>query len=423
MKAMLILAAKSAWARRLTLSITLVAIALASALLLAVERVRHDARQSFSQSISGVDLVVGARTGGVQLMLYAVFHSGNATQNMRWDSFMAFATHPTVDWAVPLSLGDGHRGFAVLGTTPVYFERFRYGNHQPLVFAAGRAFGGTLDTVFEAVLGSDVASELGYRIGERITLTHGLEPGGAEHADKPFTIVGILAPTGTPVDRTVHVSLEAISAIHLDWAGGAPLPGLTIPAKLVRKFDLAPKEITAMLIGLKNRSDVFRLQRTINAYRGEPLLAVMPGVALDELWQTIGTVEKTLLAISALVVLVGLAGLTATLLAGLDQRRRELAILRSLGAGPGEIFLMLTAEGLLVTLLGTAIGYLLLTGLTVLAAPFVLAHFGIPLQWHTISANEFLLLAAIVATGLAASLVPGMRAWRLSLADGLTPRN
>ncbi|MFN6962019.1 MAG: ABC transporter permease, partial [Rhodocyclaceae bacterium] len=346
MKAILLLALKSAWARRHSLSILLAAIALASALLLAVERVRHDARQSFSQSISGVDLVVGARSGAVQLMLHAVFHSGSATQAMRWDSFMAFATHPAVDWAVPLTLGDGHRGFPVVGTTPAYFEHMRHADRQPLVFAAGRAFGGTIDTIFEAVLGSDVASELGYRLGERITLTHGMETLGPEHADKPFTIVGILAPTGTPIDRTVHVSLEAIAAIHLDWAGGAPLPGLSIPAEMVRKFDLAPKEITAMLIGLKNRSDVFRLQRTINAWRGEPLMAVMPGVALDELWQTIGTVEKTLLAVSSLVVLVGLSGLVATMLASLNERRRELAILRSLGAGPREIFLMLVTEGL-----------------------------------------------------------------------------
>ncbi|MFN3883131.1 MAG: ABC transporter permease [Rhodocyclaceae bacterium] len=422
MKAILLLALKSAWARRLSLSILLAAIALSSAMLLAVERVRHDARQSFSQAISGVDLVVGARTGAVQLMLYAVFHSGSATQNMRWDSFKAFASHPAVDWAVPLSLGDGHRGFPVLGTTPAYFEHFRHAQQRSLVFGAGRTFGGTLDTVFEAVIGSDVARELGYRLGERITLTHGMETLGPEHADKPFTIVGILAPTGTPVDRTVHVSLEAISAIHLDWAGGAPLPGLSIPAEMVRKFDLAPKEITAMLIGLKNRSDVFRLQRTINGYRGEALMAVMPGVALDELWQTIGTVEKILLAVSSLVVLVGLSGLVTTMLASLNERRRELAILRSLGAGPGEIFLMLVTEGLVITTLGVALGVLLVSAGIVLFAPFALTHFSIHLPLRPPTANEIALMLSIIVTGLAASLVPGWRALRMSLADGLTPR-
>jgi putative ABC transport system permease protein len=423
MKAVLLLALKSAWARRLTLGITLVAIALASALLLAVERVRHDARANFAQSVAGVDLVVGPRGGAVQLVLHAVFHIGAATQNMRWESFETLATHPAVAWAVPLSLGDSHRGYPVIGTTPDYFVKLRPAVSPAPTFAAGRAFAGTVDSVFEAVLGSAVAAELGYRTGDRITLAHGMEQLGPEHADKPFTVVGVLAPTGTPLDRSVHVSLDAITAIHLDWAGGAPLPGLSIPAEQVRKFDLAPREITTMLIGLKSRADVFRLQRHINGYRGEPLMAVLPGVALDELWQTLATVENSLLAISALVVLVGLAGLTATLLAALNERRRELAILRSLGAGPGDIFLMLVAEGLVVTVLGVALGGVLLAAGTVLLAPLALTHFGIHLQLRLPTANEIALLLSIIATGLAASLVPGWRAWRMSLADGLTPRN
>ena len=423
MRAVLNLALKSAWARRLTLGITLVAIALASALLLAVERVRHDARANFAQSISGVDLVVGPRGGATQLMMTAVFHTGTATQNMRWDSFEALATHPAVAWAVPLSLGDSHRGFPVIGTTPDYFANVRPAVSPAPTFSAGRSFAGTVDTIFEAVLGHAVAAELGYRSGERITLAHGMEALGPEHGDKPFTVVGILAPTGTPIDRSVHISLAAITAIHLDWAGGAPLPGLNIPAEQVRKFDLAPKEITAMLIGLKSRGDVFRLQRHINAWRGEPLRAVLPGVALDELWQTLATVEHSLLAISVLVVLVGLAGLTATMLAGLNERRRELAILRSLGAGPGEIFLMLVAEGLGITVLGVVLGGVLMSICIVLLAPLALTQLGISLQLRPPTENEIALLLSIIATGLAASLVPGWRAWRMSLADGLTPRN
>ncbi len=418
MKATLMLALKSAWARRLTLSITLVAIALATALLLAVERVRSDARASFTQSVSGVDLVVGPRTGAVQLVLYAVFRSGAATHNMKFESYEALAAHPAVDWALPLSLGDSHRGFAVLGTSPDYFARFRYGDRQPLAFAAGRPFA----EFFEAVLGAEVAAALGYQVGERITLTHGMEAMGPEHGDKPFTVVGILAPTGTPVDRTVHVGLEAIGAIHLDWAGGAPLPGFSIPAEYVRKFDLRPKEITAVLVALKNRGDVFRMQRQINGWRSEPLMAVLPGVALDELWQTLAVVERTLFALSAVVVVVGLAGLLATLLAGLNERRRELAILRALGAGPRDIFLMLTFEGLAVTLLGVMAGVALLAGGISLLAPLAQAHFGVHLSLRAFPASEFMLMLAIVATGLAASLVPGIRAWRMSVADGLTPR-
>jgi putative ABC transport system permease protein len=419
MKAVLRLAALSAWSRRLTLGLTLVAIALAVTLLLAVERVRVDARQSFTQSISGVDLVVGARTGSVQLMLYAVFHAGAASNNIAWDSYRAIASHPAVDWALPLSLGDSHRGFAVLGTSPDYFRLFRYGAAEALRFAGGRPFAG----VFEAVLGSEVAQRLGYRLGDTITLNHGLSELGPEHGDKPFLVVGILAPTGTPVDRSVHVSLEAITALHLDWIGGAPAPGVSIPAEFVAKFDLRPKEITAALVGLKKRGDVFRMQRFINQFRGEPLLAVLPGVALDELWQSVGMIERTLLAISALVVLIGLSGLAATLLAGLNERRRELAILRALGAGPQQIFLMLIAEGVLVTTAGAVLGFALLTLGSTLAAPWLLERFGVVLGTRWPGSGELALLGAVIATGLIASLVPGWRAWRMSLADGLTPKN
>ena len=422
MRAILRLAILSAWSRRTTLGLMVVSIALSTTLLLAVERIRVDTRQSFMQSVSGVDLVVGPRSGAVQLMLYAVFHSGSATHNMRWESYQAIAKHPATEWAVPLSLGDSYRGFSVLGTTRDYFERFHFGDRQALQLASGQPF----NTVFEAVLGSEVAARLGQRTGQRITLSHGFSNdsalGGSEHGDKPFTVVGVLAPTGTPVDRTVHVSLESITALHLDWSAGAPLPGLSIPAEMVRKFDLAPKEISATLVGLKQRPDVFRMQRFINDFRSEALMAVLPGVALDELWQTIGILERALLAISALVILVGLSGLAATLLAGLNERRRELAILRALGAGPLELFALLTLEGVLVTTFGALLG---LAGLTIAggaAAPWLLNKFAIVLTYGAPTANELGLLAAVIATGLLASLIPGWRAWRMSLADGLTPR-
>lgn len=419
MRHLLALAARSAWNRRLTLGLTLVSVALSVTLLLGVVRVRQEAKDSFAQSVSGTDLVVGARTSPVQLMLYAVFRIGEATNNIRWQSYQALASHPEVAWSIPLSLGDSHRGFPVLGTSTAYFEHFHYGDSQGLVFSAGKPFAG----VFDAVLGAEVAQHLGYRLGDRITLTHGMSGEGlAEHADKPFTVAGVLAATGTPVDRTVHISLEAMEAIHLDWQGGAPMPGLSIPAEFVRKFDLRPKEITAVLLGLKSRAAVFKMQRTIQTYAPEPLLAVLPGVALDQLWQVVGIAERSLLAVSGMVVVVGLSGLMAVILASLGERRRELAILRSVGARPRDVFLLLTVEGLAVTCLGAIMGLLLLTLLTVLLGPVVQSHFGLIIHPAWISAEELWLLSAVVAVGFCASLVPGYRAYQLSLADGLTPR-
>jgi putative ABC transport system permease protein len=424
MKALFHIALRSALNRRGTLSLVVFSIALATALLLGLERLRTDIRASFSQSVSGTDLVVGARTGPVQLMLYAVFHVGGATNNIKAESLQAIAAHRAVSWVVPISLGDSHRGNPVLGTVPAYFERFAYGDRQPLRFAQGRAFAGTLDGLYEAVLGAEVVRRLGYKLGDRITLTHGLSGGAlaAEHGDKPFTVVGVLAATGTPVDRTVHISLQAIEAIHLDWAGGAPLPGMKIAPELARKFDLNPKQVTAALVGLKNRVAVFNVQRFVAEYEGEPLLAVLPGVALDELWEAVGLGERALLAISGLVALVSLASLVAVVLAGLNERRRELAVLRAVGAGPRHVLVLLALEGAWVTLAGALLGVATAALAVWGAGPWVQQRFGITLAAGAPTPEQWALFGAVLAAGMLASLVPGWRAYRLSLADGLSPR-
>ena len=419
MRYVFILAARSAWNRRLTLGLTLTAIALSVALLLGVERIRHDARASFEQSVSGTDLVIGARTSPMQLILYSVFRIGEATNNVRWQSFLDIAAHPAVAWAIPLSLGDSHRGFPVLGTSAAYFEHFRFGAAQPLAIVTGRRF----ESVFEAVVGAEVAERLEYSAGSRIVLNHGSgDVSLAEHSDKPFTVVGVLARTGTPLDRTVHVPLEAIEAIHLDWQGGAPLPGVSIPAEFVSKFDLKPKAITSMLIGLKSRAGVFRMQRFVNEYSKEPLLAILPAVALEQLWQLVGIAERALLAISGMVVAVGLAGLIAVVLASLNERRRELAILRSVGARPRDIFMLLMIEGTGVTLIGALLGAGLVSALIAVASPWVSATYGLALSPLAIGGGELMLFAAVVMVGLTASLIPGWRAYRMLLSEGLTPR-
>ena len=418
------LAAASAWNRRDTLLLTVLSIALSTFLLLTVERLRTDVRQSFSQSVSGTDLIVGARTGSVQLMLYSVFRIGSATNNVRLESLEAVARHRAVAWMVPMSLGDSHRGFPVLGTTPAYFDHFRYGDRQPLTLAEGKPFAGTLDGLYEAVIGAEVARRLGYGLGQRITLTHGSGSAlGIEHADKPFTVVGVLAATGTPVDRTVHVSLQAIEAIHLDWAGGAPMPGLSIPAEQARKFDLTPKTVTAALIGLRGRAAVFAVQRSIAEYEGEPLMAVLPGVALDELWQAVGVGERALQLMSVLVAAVSLAGLVAVVMAGLNERRRELAVLRAVGAAPRHIVALLAAEAAFVTAVGALLGTLAMMAAALLAGPWLQTQQGIALTLFPPTESQAWVLGGIALAGLVAGLVPGWRAYRMSLADGLSPRS
>lgn len=413
------LAWHSAWNRRLTLGLTLLAISLSVTMLLGVSRIKEETHRSFNLSVSGTDLVVGARTSQVQLMLYAVFRIGEASSNIRWDSYRQIAADPLVAWAVPVSLGDSHHGFPVIGTTPEYFEQFRFGDAQRLSFVRGQPFAG----IFDVVIGAEVAHRLGYAVGDTIVLSHGMHHEGmAEHDDKPFTVTGILAPTGTPVDRSLHIGLQGMTAIHLDWVGGAPMPGFSIPGQYVRKFDLTPKEITAVLVGLKDRAAVFRMQRQINEYKAEPLLAAMPGVALEQLWQVVDVVEKALLAISAMVVLIGLSGMMAVLLASLNERRREIAILRSVGARPADIVLLMLGESLLVTLAGILLALFLLHIAATLLAPWMQANYGLSVQPSFLSFAEAKLLGGVLLVSVVAGLVPGLRAYRMSLIDGLMPR-
>jgi putative ABC transport system permease protein len=407
-----LLAWASLWNRRGTALLTVLTIAISTALLLAVDQVRTEARSSFASTVSGTDLIVGARTGGIQLLLYTVFRIGEPT-------YQEFARRPEVAWTVPIALGDSFRGYRVVGTTKDYFEHFRYGARRALVFRAGRPF----DDLYDAVLGAEVAENLGLGLGSTLILAHGIgRVGITEHRDKPFTVVGILARTGTPVDRSVHVSLEGIEAIHLDWQGGYFDPRRALSADAARAADLTPKQITAFFVGLKSKVAAFGLQRAVNTYRAEPLTAILPGATLQQLWSLLAVAERALLLIAAMVVVAGLLGMLAVLLATLSQRRREMAILRSVGARPVHVLGLLVLESGLLATLGALLGSVVFFFGSAALAPWVEDRYGLYLGWGIPSTFGATALAAIVASGFVLGLLPGLWAYRRSLADGLAMR-
>ncbi len=418
MKATLLLAWKSVNNRRLTAFLTILTVAVSLVLLLGVERIRTQAKTSFANTISGTDLIVGGRSGQVNLLLYSVFRIGNATNNIDWKSFEEFSQHRSVKWTIPLSLGDSHKGFRVLGTNHSYFEHYRFGNKQPLELAQGKPFNG----LFEAVIGSDVAKKLGYHIGSEIIIAHGIsDVGFSRHDNLPFKVVGIFDPTGTPVDKTVHVSLEAIEAIHVGWESGARL-GATPSAEQLEQYDFQPKQITAMLIGLKSRIQTFALQRQINTYTKEPLSAILPGVALHELWGMMSVAEQALMVVSGFVVVAGLLGMLSSLLTSLQERRREMAILRAMGARPRHIFSLLILEASVLTAVGIVLGISALYGLIALIGPYVATQYGIQLPLIMLSYHELMLIAAVQFSGTIIGIFPALRAYRQSLSDGMTIR-
>jgi putative ABC transport system permease protein len=416
----LTLAWKSLWNRRATALLTICAIAISVALLLGVQKLRTAARESFANTVSGVDLIVGARSGPLNLLLYSIFRIGDATANVSWKTYQKIATHPDVAWTIPLSLGDSHRGFRVMGTDGNYFAHYRFGGDHELKFSSG----GPFHDLYDAVLGADVARTLGYKLGDPIIVAHGVgNVSFAEHKDKPFRVVGILAPTGTPVDRTVHVSLEAITAIHIDWQSGmqAP-PGYRVSAAEARHRDLTPDTLTAFLVGMRSRVMTFTMQRAINDYRQEPLLAILPGVALSQLWELVGVADTALMIVAAFVVLAGLLGMLTAILTSLNERRREMAVLRSVGARPRHIFALLIAEAGLLAALGVAAGIGLTYLLLFVGRPLLEKRSGIFVTVTGLSQTDIAILGGIIIAALLMGLLPAFRAYRNALSDGLQVR-
>ncbi|MFH4465243.1 ABC transporter permease [Vibrio diabolicus] len=418
MSAVAKLAWKSLINRKATAILTIMTVAISVVLLLGVERIRTQAKDSFANTISGTDLIIGGRSGQVNLLLYSVFRIGNATNNIDWKSYQEFANHRAVDWAIPISLGDSHKGFRVMGTNHSYFEHYKFGSKQSLTFSEGREFNG----LFETVLGSDVAKQLGYHVGSEIIIAHGIsDVGFSRHDNLPFKVVGILTPTGTPVDKTVHVSLEAIEAIHVGWESGARL-GPTPKAQDLKNRDFQPKQITAMLVGLKSRIQTFALQRQINTYPKEPLSAIMPGVALHELWGMMSVAEQALMAVSGFVVIAGLLGMLSSLLTSLQERRREMAILRAMGARPRHVFSLLISEASLLTAAGIVTGVAGLYAILAIVQPIIQQHYGIHLTLSLLSPYEWMLLGFVQCAGIVIGFIPAFRAYRQSLSDGMTIR-
>lgn len=410
------LAWKSLRNRKTTVVLTVLTIAISVMLLMGVERIRTQAKTSFANTISNTDLIVGARSGQVNLLLYSVFRIGNATNNIDWKSYQEISNQKSVKWSIPISLGDSHKGFRVMGTNQDYFRFYQYGKKQPLTFKEGKPF----SHLFDVVLGADVANKLSYKLGDKLVIAHGIsDKSFTRHDNLPFTVTGILAPTGTPVDKTLHVSLGAIEAIHVGWESGAHLGG-TPDAEILEQHQFEPQAITAFMLGLNSKIQTFALQRYINDYNKEPLSAILPGIALHELWGMMSMAEQALLAVSVFVVIAGLMGMLTSLLTSLQERRREMAILRSMGAQPKHIFALLISEAVVITTFGIIIGLL---GLYLsLLQPIIQQYYGIAIELTLPSLYELKLLALILCSGFIIGVIPAIQAYRHSLSDGMTIR-
>lgn len=409
------LALKSLLSRKGSVILTIMAMTVSVFSLLAVEHIRYQAKENFSNTVSGVDLIVGARTGSLNLLLYSVFHIGSPTNNVSWDSYEEIAKNSRVKWAVPIALGDSHKGYRVTGTSKEFFEYFSYGNKHKLKFQQGRSF----EHLFEVVVGANVAKKLSYSLGDELVLSHGVaETSFSKHDDRPFRVSGILAPTGTPIDQTLLVSLQGIEAIHIDWQQGVKIPGSNITIEQIEQLDLTPKSITALMLGLNSRMATFRVQRDINQSMQETLLAILPGVVLSELWQMMGILENTLLLVAILVFVAALLGLSAMLLSSIRDRAPEIRLLRVVGAPPIFIFFLIQLEALFITLTSLLLGAGLLTIGLVFAQDFLVAQFGLHISSNIMSENALYFIIAIMVATVVLAVIPSLKAYSKAKING-----
>lgn len=397
---------KSLLNRKKTVLLTFFSLLVSISVLIAVDHLRAQAKDSFNRTISGTDLIVGAPSGELNLLLYTVFRMGSPTNNIQYDSYQMLSKQKDVAWTIPLSLGDSHKGFRVLGTTNDYFTHFSYGDKSRLSLASGNTF----SSLFDVVLGADVAKSLGYVLGDKIVIAHGLgSTSFKNHDNAPFTVSGILATTGTPVDKSVHVSLEAIEAIHV------------MPAKLTAILEqdrmdlLRPKSITGVLVGLNNKFATFTLQRQLNNYKSDRLMAVLPGVAMTQLWGLMENIENLLKVIGLLVLLAALCGLTTMLLASMNERSIEIAVLRTLGAAPITILSLIVYEALAITFSASAFAVLFVWSVLVTLSDWLAEAYGLFISANVISTDLLLQILFIHLAAIVASALPAIEAYRKAL--------
>jgi putative ABC transport system permease protein len=405
----------SLYARLLTVGMTVFAISLSLMLYMSVEKLRTSAYTSFTDTITQTDLIVGARTSSVQLLLYSVFRIGNATNNITWESYEDVIDRKEVAWSVPISLGDSHKGFRVMGTNSEFFKRYKFRGGQSIELEQGK----NLDDLYDVIIGAGVAEKLNYSVGTPLIVSHGLQS-FSDHDDQPFRVSGILAKTGTPVDNTVIVSLEAIEAIHVDWSTGAKIPGQITPVEEIRQMDLSPKNITAALIGVNSKLQIFQLQRWINEYPEESLSSILPGVALQELWRIVGVVENLLLGISVTVIFTTLIGMTAIIFSSLNERRREMAIWRAMGASPKVVIGLLMLEALIISVMSIIVSTVMLFLTLYVLQPWIDNTYGILVNIETLAVKDIYIFMLFILSASLVSLIPAIRAYWFSINDGMT---
>ncbi|MGQ0651726.1 MAG: ABC transporter permease [Betaproteobacteria bacterium] len=386
-------------ARPLNTTLSLVLLALGVATVVALLLVVEQLAERMGRDAEGIDLVVGAKGSPMQLILSGIFHVDAPTGNIPLPAAQALAKHRLVKKAIPLALGDGWKGYRIVGAPHAYMEHY---GAKP---AAGRLY----EKPMEAVLGAEVAARTGVAVGATFTGAHGVGGDGSEHGEHAYTVVGVLAKTGSVLDRLVLTAIESVWHVHEEHQGPQD--------EQDRKAMQEDREVTVLLIQYASPLAAVMLPRQINAK--SELQAASPAFETARLFSIVGVGVDALRAFGVVLILAAGLSVFVALYSALEERRYDLAIMRTLGASPGRLFGLLVVEGMVLAflgaLLGLAVGHLLVWAL----AFWMEANKHHPVSAAAFRPEELWVLAIAVAVGLAAALLPAYRAYRTDVSRTL----
>ena len=439
------LAFQSLLNRWLSCLLIILTLSFSISLFFTVSRIQESVKSSFQNTISGVDSVIASRGGDLQILLNSVFLIGQPNTTIKWNTYKDIKDKKVINWVVPISLGDSHKGYRVIGTNNNYFSKMKYSSGKNIEFMVGKAF----TDVFDVVLGSLVANKLNYTINSDISISHGLSESGQIHTFKTdnnnddhedhdeyanheehnehdyenlgFKVVGILKPTGTPIDSAVYISLAGYEAMHSGWIGNQKVIDVSIDQILEK--ELQPKSLSAIFVSLKNRTQVFQFQRDVLNYNKEAITSVMPGITLSRLWTLTGNVDRAFKIITFFIIIIALLGMISMTIAGLNSRRREMAILRSVGASPSNIVSLLLFESIIISVVSCISGYIIMIVIFVLGKDYLQNNYGIFIDGFSIKIYDLQIIISIIFAALIATIIPAVQIYKNTLRDGLSVKS
>ncbi|MBL8878696.1 MAG: ABC transporter permease [Phycisphaerales bacterium] len=407
------LIARSLRTHRLSSAITAVATALATGLVMTVFSIESQSRRAFVGGDVGFDAVLGARGSPLQLVMNAVYHLDTSPGNIPWSLYEQMKADPRVSLAIPYAVGDNYAGFRIVGTTSDLFERFTRNGRSLSFEAGGRAFDAARR---EAVLGSMVADRTRLATGATFLPIHGTSHEGHEHEHDEYTVVGVLAPTNTPMDRVIWIPIEGIYRMEGHVLHGTGQPFVADPAS---DIPTEHREVSAVMLKLRGPESGLALREIIQRRRSDATLAWPIAAVMGDLFDKLGWMSRVLLSVAYLVMLVAAAAILAALYNTMNERRREFAILRALGARRGAIFAVVIGEAAAIAGCGAFIGVALYGGLITAVAAVIREQTGVMLNVLAAPPGVWWAPLLMAALGALAGVLPAIRAYSVEVAENL----